>query len=366
MTPKTTQDYDYLLNLIDTMNALMLSIMDSANPNALYNVLFDLLIKSQTEMVHEKLKGLTVKCLVRHAKSMDKHKDEVDLGNILYKMHQYILEVDGNKSQELGVKAIKTVIKKIVDLVGDDKIYEAYSSVENSGEEDTCIKHWIDIVVKNLKKERQKKEMKSKTLSHHRNHSNYSSYKSSGQSSDRNYGNPSQNDGYSQLHNRQMPQQSEPSRHNFPPSDGKVKQIIEKFKEGNLRTFPKIIFELHCEMLNHPDIQIEDYLGSLNKNHSKYILKELKRHQDRENVKPDWSATDRSQGALSSKKQSMRDIGQYQSRSTIKPANTDRGSPYYQSNNRSERKTMEPNTNEMMKRLASMREKMRDYLHNPN
>jgi hypothetical protein len=63
-------DAEYLKILKDTMNDAILSIISNGDTNILVIVFFDLMIKSVTQYVPDKFKGLTVKCMMKVYKNL--------------------------------------------------------------------------------------------------------------------------------------------------------------------------------------------------------------------------------------------------------------------------------------------------------
>lgn len=129
-------------------NNIILHILEHANPGDLYNVLFELLLKSKTDNVPQKYIGLAVKCILRHTKTLEKIKFTIDPEKIIYKMHCYLVIGNNDKSSDdIGNKTIKTVLNELVKHMGEDRIEECYQVVENDSRPDNHLKRWINVII---------------------------------------------------------------------------------------------------------------------------------------------------------------------------------------------------------------------------
>ena len=143
---------DFFEDTIKCMNTIILNIMEHAKPGDLYNVLFDLLLKSKTENVPQKYLGLAVKCILRHTKAQEKIKDEIEPAKIIYKMHCYqVIGSNDKSSDDIGNKTIKTVLNELVKVIGEEKIEECYQVVENDQRPDNHLKRWINVIIQQIR-----------------------------------------------------------------------------------------------------------------------------------------------------------------------------------------------------------------------
>lgn len=223
------------------MNTVILKILENANPGDLYNVLFDLLIKSKTEQVPNKYLGLTVKCILRHTKVLEKIIDKIQPEAILLKMHIYLTNTTpGNdrNSDDIGNKTIKTVLNELVKVLGDDRIYECYKVVQNDQRSDSYLKRWISVIlaqkqhnVQNSQPRGQRQEAEN-TLHAHR------------------------------------------ERMKLSQEVNEIKLIVDKFSRVEPQQFPLVTRELYDACLKTPNINVQDYLKDLDPKYNNWIMNE--------------------------------------------------------------------------------------------
>ena len=243
---QATQELDFISSLIDTMNNLVITYIGVLNPNILYLVLTDLLIKSQAEEVPPKFNGLIIKLMVKLLKNIANHKDDLNLKEIFQRMNMYLFEIENVQNlSDLGFKVIKTFIKNYCNSCDEEKVKKAYkiAVVIGNRQGQDRISRWIEIVVASYDTNRQK------------------------------YQQQGNNNGY-----QQQQQQATLSSQ----GEKQVQQLIEKLRNSNIGGFPKITFELYQVLCKYPDVNLEKHLQGLSSSHAKYVSKELQRHKEKE------------------------------------------------------------------------------------
>lgn len=138
--------------IVKTLNSTMLRILENANPNDIFSVLFDLLIKYRRLYSYAKILGLIIKCILKHTKCLEQMLPNVQPERILLKSHLYLIEfaTSGNApSDDIGIKTIKTVLNELVKIY-KEKIWEFYSVVQNHPTPDTYMNRWIMVILRPL------------------------------------------------------------------------------------------------------------------------------------------------------------------------------------------------------------------------
>ena len=87
---KKTENSDEFM--VKTLNSTMLRVLEHADPNAMFNVLFDLLTKNRRLYSYAKILGLIVKCILKLAKALPQIAHTIHPDRILLKFHLYIIE----------------------------------------------------------------------------------------------------------------------------------------------------------------------------------------------------------------------------------------------------------------------------------
>lgn len=138
--------------IVKTLNSTMLRILENANPNDIYSVLFDLLIKYRQFHSYAKILGLIIKCILKLTKCLEQILPTLQPDRILLKSHLYLIEFanESNKvSDDIGIKTIKTILNELVKLY-KERIWEFYTAVQNHPTPDTYIQRWITVILRPL------------------------------------------------------------------------------------------------------------------------------------------------------------------------------------------------------------------------
>lgn len=90
------QQYEQGDQFIKQLNSTTLRILENTDPNLVYAILLDLLIKHrrkvQQQTGHTKVINLLVKCIMRVTKMLDKNVNEIKIDQLLLKFHLYMVE----------------------------------------------------------------------------------------------------------------------------------------------------------------------------------------------------------------------------------------------------------------------------------
>jgi hypothetical protein len=125
----------------------MLKLLENANLNKMLNILFDLLVKNRRLADYSKAFGLIIKCILKLTKTLSNTINDINVSGLLIRFHEYILEFS-TKTDDIGIKAIKTILTELIKVVGDTKIFDYYKAVQNHEKKDTYIYLWITAIVR--------------------------------------------------------------------------------------------------------------------------------------------------------------------------------------------------------------------------
>lgn len=138
--------------ILKNLNSAMLRSLENCNHTYIFVVLFDMLVRYKDNPDFPKLPGLTIKCLLKLSKIMDKIIEKIDLSRFLLSIHKYLCSVNIGNSQpksneranndELGVRIVKTLVNEVVKIKREE-IWICYEIVEKDAEADNHIKKWI-------------------------------------------------------------------------------------------------------------------------------------------------------------------------------------------------------------------------------
>lgn len=103
------------------LNSLMLKILETCNPNTMFQILFDLLIKHRKICGFSKFIGLIIKCILKLTKILDALLPNLDLSKLFLKFHLYVCECFNENlknNDDLGLKMVKTIINELISIKG--------------------------------------------------------------------------------------------------------------------------------------------------------------------------------------------------------------------------------------------------------
>ena len=138
--------------IVKTLNSTMLRILENANPNDVFSVLFDLLTKYRKLYSYAKILGLIIKCILKLTKCLEQMLPSIQPERILLKSHLYLIEfasANNATSDDIGIKTIKTVLNELVKIY-KERIWEFYAVVQNHPTPDTYMNRWIMVILRPL------------------------------------------------------------------------------------------------------------------------------------------------------------------------------------------------------------------------
>ena len=132
-------------NLVKTLNAIMLRVLENAEADDMFNVLFDLLIKNRRVHSYAKILGLIVKCILKLTKALNQLVPTLHPETLLIKFHLYILEFGSTQTEDIGIKTIKTLLNELVKVY-NESIWNAYArSVQIHAKPDQVLHSYFEI-----------------------------------------------------------------------------------------------------------------------------------------------------------------------------------------------------------------------------
>lgn len=273
---EVSEAYQGLMKLTNNLNQTVLKFISKGEQNLIYLTLFDLLIKCRDSYVPPKFDGLVVKCIVKVTQTIDESGQELDLGSLLLKMHQYMVqiqEVQIDKKDDIGVKIIKTVLNAVIDKFDDRRLLQAYREhVSEFEAEDNSIKKWMHMIMQSKK---------TTDIS-----SNNRMYEGNSRAAPERPGKSSAYASNSNMRSKiqkiKEPEE-EPEADVEPEEDQELKEIKEissKFGQPGLplSQLPKILRELEVALGNISyQVDIEPFLIGIDDKKKLFILREIKK-----------------------------------------------------------------------------------------
>lgn len=132
---------------IKILNQILIKVLDFSQTNAMFDIMFKLLTTYKSSP-NTKLTGILIKCILKLAKTIQTMRDEINLEKLLWSIHEYLTS-NGSANEELGLKAMKTIVNEIVKILGED-IHNVYSIISEHHIDDAYMAEWIDICLKAL------------------------------------------------------------------------------------------------------------------------------------------------------------------------------------------------------------------------
>lgn len=112
--------------IIQNLNFCVLKLLELNDPNILFELLLNLLDKSNKELLDPtvtrnavKFRGIVVKCIIKLTKAMRKFIDRLDIRRLLELFKWYFKDYK-NIKEDVGLKSVKTVLNELVSIKGED------------------------------------------------------------------------------------------------------------------------------------------------------------------------------------------------------------------------------------------------------
>ena len=264
-----SKEYLSLTKMTGTLNGVILKIISHGDPNEVYQVLFDLLIKCRSDYVPEKFDGLVVKCIVKITQRIEEVREDVELERLFEKMHYYMVLMKAHredKKDDIGVKVIKTVLNAIVEKFDERKVMDAYSVLAPKESEDNSIKKWLLMVIQTKRSKSADRAMSSNA--------------GTGGAGNARVTESRQDQRREEQHAVSAnitKRQPEPEHEDHP--EDHIHNIIDKLRQKGLSVamIPKIIKELTTLLRTLEDeVDIEPYIEDLDDKYKTFIRKEIK------------------------------------------------------------------------------------------
>lgn len=133
---------------IESMHQIVLNILDHADPARIYNVQFDLLLKSTTDAVSTKYLDLVIMRIVICTKDQNQISGRIDVLKIMSNIQTFKSLFNSKiglaPPDNVGIKTIKIVLNKLVEETGINLIRLYYSNFEKDFGPDHELKNWIE------------------------------------------------------------------------------------------------------------------------------------------------------------------------------------------------------------------------------
>lgn len=283
-TNEAKNDYDEdseafqgLTKLTNNLNVAVLKFISKGEQNLVYLTLFDLLIKCRESYVPSKFDGLVVKCIVKVTQAIDESTQDLELGSLLLKMHQYMVlirDAQVDKKDDIGVKIIKTVLNAIIEKFDDRSLLLAYrESVSEFENEDNSIKKWMHMIMQSKKTKDigSNNRMYDKAARHMPERSNYSSAYASNSNIRH------------KIQKSRVPEVEPEEEHAQDEADEleEIREITSKFAQPGLplSQLPKILRELEVALGQiDQKVNIEPFLEGIDDKKKLFILREIKKY----------------------------------------------------------------------------------------
>ncbi|KAL4477492.1 hypothetical protein ABPG74_002642 [Tetrahymena malaccensis] len=133
---------------VKQLNTLMLRVLENGEINNMLQILFDLLIFYRRKSEYSKYIAIIIRCILKLAKVLRDDIKEVNLDSLFIKFHQYISEFnhENQRSDDIGVKAVKTMIDQIAKAVDIPVLMQHYKVLESQPIKDQQIIKMIEII----------------------------------------------------------------------------------------------------------------------------------------------------------------------------------------------------------------------------
>ena len=130
--------------VVKTLNSSVIKILELAKPSEIFPALLSLLIKYKSQNIG-KMSGILIRCLLKLTKSLTETIQEIKIEKLILDIHLY-LSANNNTTDELGIKAMRTIINELVKILGEE-IWVSLNKIKGYLGEENIIEQWIHIIL---------------------------------------------------------------------------------------------------------------------------------------------------------------------------------------------------------------------------
>lgn len=127
-----------------SITASIMKILELALPTEVFEVFLNLLVKYKTQNLG-KMNGILIRCLLKLTRALAEILHEVNLEKLLFGIDKYLTANNGT-TDEMGTKAMKTILNELVKLIGED-IWVPFQNIQTSISENSLIENWIHLLL---------------------------------------------------------------------------------------------------------------------------------------------------------------------------------------------------------------------------
>jgi hypothetical protein len=173
--------------ILRTINSSMLRLIDNCDKNDMILILLEIM-KINLDKGNQRMKSLSVKCLMKCTENLKDIINELNLNQILTQLHLIIYNYDIiypdftniSKEDSFIIKFIRSFISNIASLKGEEEILKIYNnSIKTNSElEDKYIIYWIKSHLEKVKHQDDKNVNNINMINNKAENSNISNYDS--------------------------------------------------------------------------------------------------------------------------------------------------------------------------------------------
>ena len=130
--------------LMKTITASVMKILEFANPTEIFVVFLRLLVKYKSQNI-AKMNGILIRCVLKLTKGLGDILDDLNLEKLLLGIQEYLV-ANNSVTEEMGIKAMKTILNELVKLIGDD-IWTHFNQIRAFICEESQIEEWIHLLL---------------------------------------------------------------------------------------------------------------------------------------------------------------------------------------------------------------------------
>ena len=132
--------------IVKTINNIVVKIIELASPNEMFAALLNVLTKYKDKN-NGKMNGILIKCLLKLAKLLQSVLPGLDIEKLLRNIQKYLI-ANNSVTDDIGIKATKTIINELVKLIGEE-IWTHYNKTRKDFPEECEIVTWITLLLGN-------------------------------------------------------------------------------------------------------------------------------------------------------------------------------------------------------------------------
>ena len=130
--------------VVKTITATVMKILELANPTEIFIVFLRLLVKYKSQNI-AKMNGILIRCVLKLTKALSEILEDLNVEKVLLGIQEYLI-ANNSITEEMGIKAMKTILNELVKLLSED-IWDHFNKIREFISEESQMEEWIHLLL---------------------------------------------------------------------------------------------------------------------------------------------------------------------------------------------------------------------------